>query len=301
MSNGKISNLNQICSLQRYVALDGEMKGLSVIDCHSGKLHFLINESKALDIMQVYYCGENVSFISKNGFKARELPFLRRFEGGMLYTCGLDCVGGVDGHDLHGSLHNTPATLTRMECTEEGIFVEGYMRDSALFGKNLLLKRRISSILGSDRIEIEDTLINEGTKDESYALLYHVNLGYPMLDEGGELVADIEQVRPRNEWAKENISNWKEIQAPKDNYEETCYYLDVKDGGISYRRKDKQFTLRYSKETLPKFIAWKSMANGDYALGLEPSTTELDDGYCLSTIAPKGKKNFKISMIFSKE
>jgi hypothetical protein len=301
MKNGKISDLNQICSLRRYMALDGEMKGLNVIDCHNGKMHFIINESKALDIMQIYYCGENISFVSKNGFKAREIPFLKRFEGGMLYTCGLDCVGEVEGHELHGTLHNTPAILTRMDCTEEGIIVEGYMRDTALFGKNLLLKRRISSIVGSDRIEIEDTLINEGTKQEEYALLYHVNLGYPFLDEGGELVVDPEQVRSRNEWAKAHVVNWKQIQAPKDNFEETCYFLDMKDGNISYIGKDKKFTMQYTKGTLPKFIVWKSMANGDYALGFEPSTTELDEGYSLSIIEPNEKKVFKISMIFSKE
>ena len=293
--------MNQICSMHRYMALDGEMKGLNVIDCHNGKLHFLINESKALDIMQVYYRGENVSFISKNGFKARELHFLRRFEGGMLYTCGLDCVGDVEGHDLHGSLHNTPAILTHMECTEEGIFIEGYMRDSALFGKNLVLKRRISSVAGSDRIDVEDTLINEGTKDESYALLYHVNLGYPLLDEGGELVVNVEQVRPRNEWAKEHIIHWKQMQAPKDDFEEACYFLDMRDGNISYQGKEMKFTMQYTKGTLPKFIVWKSMSNGDYALGLEPSTTELDAGYSLSTIAANDKKNFKISMMFLKE
>ncbi len=301
MDNGKISNLSQVCSLRRYMALDGEMKGLTIIDCHNGKLHFLINESKALDIMQVYYCGDNVSFISKNGFKSREMPFLKRFEGGMLYTCGLDCVGAVNGHDLHGNLHNTPATLTRTECSEEGIFIEGYIRDTALFGKNLLLKRKISSHLNSDRIEIEDTLINEGTNSEAYALLYHINLGYPMLDVGGEIVANVKKVAARNIWADEKISVWNQIQFPLDNYEEMCYFLDMQDGEISYKCKDKQFSLKYSKETLPKFIVWKSMSNGDYALGLEPSTTELDEGYCLSTILPKEKKRFNISMIFTKE
>ena len=92
----KISNLQQIASVRRYTITEGVSKDLKVIDCDNGKIRFLLNESKALDIMQVYYKGENVSFISKNGFTSREINFLNRFEGGMLYTVGLDSAGGRD-------------------------------------------------------------------------------------------------------------------------------------------------------------------------------------------------------------
>ena len=300
MNNGKISNLKQICSLNRYTAIDGVMQGLRVIDCTNGRLRFIVNESKALDIMQVYYEGENVSFISKNGFIAERLPFVKRFEGGMLYTCGLDCVGEVAGYDLHGSLHNTPATLTRMECTEIGIVIEGYMRDSALFGKNLVLKRKITSLQGSDRIDVEDMLINEGTKEENYALLYHVNLGYPMLDSDGRIQANVDSIVARNNWAQTAIGKWDKISEPKENYPEMCYFLNVKDGKVAYQTKGKRFELAYSQDTLPKFIVWKSMSCGDYALGLEPSTTELDDNYTLQTIQPNEMKKFTISMQLSR-
>ena len=68
--NGKISNLAQIASIQRYTISEGIEKGLDVIDCNSGRLRFLINVSKACDVMQLYHDGENVSFVSKNGFSA---------------------------------------------------------------------------------------------------------------------------------------------------------------------------------------------------------------------------------------
>ena len=102
--DGRISNLAQVASIRRYTFTEGREKGLDVIDCDNGKIRFLLNVSKACDIMQIYHEGENVSFVSKNGFTAREIPFLNRFEGGMLYTCGLDSVGGRAGYDIHGSL-----------------------------------------------------------------------------------------------------------------------------------------------------------------------------------------------------
>lgn len=152
--DGRISNFAQIASIRRYELTEGAELGLRVLDCDNGKIRFLLNESKALDVMQVYHEGQNVSFISKNGFCARETPFANRFEGGMLYTCGLDSVGAREGFELHGSHHNTPARVTRAECSEEGILIEAEVRETALFGKNLLFRRRVYSAVGSETLEI---------------------------------------------------------------------------------------------------------------------------------------------------
>ena len=172
--DGRISNLQQVASLRRYTLTDGVGKGLDVLDCDNGKIRFLLNVSKACDVMQLYHEGQNTSFISKNGFTLREPPFGNRFEGGMLYTCGLDNVGGMrDGNPVHGSLHNIPAEIVRAECNSEGIVVEAIIRDTALFGKNLVLRRRIYSAIGSESLRLEDTLVNEGYRTENYCVLYH--------------------------------------------------------------------------------------------------------------------------------
>ena len=187
--DGRISNLQQVASLRRYTLTEGREKGLDVLDCDNGKIRFLLNISKACDIMQLYHEGQNMSFVSKNGFTKREIPFLNRFEGGMLYTCGLDSVGGREGYELHGTFHNIPAEIVRAECNEKGIVVEAIIRDTALFGKNLVMKRKISTAVFGESVTLEDTLINEGYKAEEYCLLYHINVGYPMLDDGAKIVA----------------------------------------------------------------------------------------------------------------
>ena len=284
--DGKISNLQQVASLRHYTLTEGREKGLDVLDCDNGKIRFLLNVSKACDIMQLYHEGQNMSFISKNGFTKREIPFLNRFEGGMLYTCGLDSVGGREGYELHGTFHNTPAEIIRAECNENGIVVEAIIRDTALFGKNLVMKRKVSTAVFGDSVTLEDTLINEGYKAEEYCLLYHINVGYPMLDDGAKIVADVDSYTPRTEWAKQNEGTMYEMSAPVPNQEETCYFLKMNKPQISLvnEKVGKRFTVSYSGDTLPHFVEWKSMASGDYALGLEPCTTELDDGFTYRTI-----------------
>lgn len=288
----------QVASLRRYELTEGAERGLRVLDCDNGKLRFLLNESKALDVMQLYHEGQNVSFISKNGFTARETPFASRFEGGMLYTCGLDSVGAREGYELHGSHHNTPAKVTRAECSEAGILVEAEMSETELFGKNLVFRRRVFSAIGSDTLEISDTLENRGAREEEYCLLYHVNVGYPMLDEGTELVDDAEEIIPRAPWAAEHLAERRQMGASVDNEEEMCYFLRLKTPAVSLVNKalGKTFSLAWSGDTLPHFVEWKSMASGDYALGLEPCTTELDDRFAYKTIGAGERVAFRIKI-----
>lgn len=296
--NGKISDFSQCASLRRYTLSEGRGKGLDVIDCDNGKLRFLINVSKACDIMQLYHAGENISFVSKNGFTKSECDFLRRFEGGMLYTCGLDSVGGRKGYELHGNFHNLPAEIIRAECNRREIVVESVVRDTSLFGKNLALYRRISTEPDSLFVKVEDTLVNEGYSDEQYCLLYHVNLGYPMLDSGAKIVAKVNSVSPRNEWSEKNQEDMYEIGEPKIRRDECCYFLNLDSPEISLINETigKRFTLTYSKDTLPHFVEWKSEACGDYALGLEPATTALDENFEYKTIRAGERVSFSLNM-----
>jgi len=300
--DGRISNYRQVASLTRYTITDGRGKGLEVIDCDNGKIRFLLNVSKALDIMQLYHEGMNMSFLSKNAFTAREVNFLNRFEGGMLYTCGLDNAGNHEGFELHGQLHNTPAEIVTAKCDEDGILVEAVIRRTALFGENLVLYRKITSAIGSGSVKLEDTLVNEAYCEEGFCMLYHINLGYPMLDEGTKIVADVEKADARTDFAKANIGTMFEMTAPVDNQDEQCFYLQLKYPKITLvnDKLGKSFTVEYEGEALKNFVEWKSMASGDYALGLEPTTTRLDETFHYTMLAPGEKSVTSVTLTVSK-
>lgn len=294
----RINNSEQVAYVRRYALTDGAAAGIKVVEVYNGVLRFLLNESKALDIMQLFHKGTNISYLSKNAFTKRETTFLKRFEGGMLYTCGIDVIGGQAGYEDHGSFHNIPAQITKCECTEDKITIEAIIRDTELFGKNLVMKRRYETEIGSDTVTLFDTLINERYHDEGYSILYHVNVGYPMLDDGVKIQAETNKITPRNAWAEKHIDKAFDIEAPEDGKEETCYLLDMKKPQISVVNKKlgKKLTLSYSEKMLPHFVEWKSMASGDYALGLEPSTSLLDDKFAFSKIGKQDELHFSISL-----
>lgn len=301
--DGRISNFQQVSSIRRYVLLDGQEKGLEVLDCDNGKIRFLLNVSKACDIMQLYHEGQNVSFISKNGFSKENKPFLNRFEGGMLYTCGLNSLGDKEGYEFHGTVHNIPATITRTECDEKGIVVEAILRDTALFGQELVLKRTIFTEMGSESITLQDTLVNEGYREENYCLLYHINVGYPMLDVGAKINARVKNYMPRSAFAKNKADKMFEISNAVPNQEEMCYFLQLEEPsiGIVNENLKKKLSISYSADTLPYFVEWKSMASGDYALGFEPSTSELGDKFVYASIKPMESITFFVKLSIQKQ
>lgn len=51
--NEKISNLSQLAYVRRYAISDGREAGLKIAEVNNGKLRFLLNESKALDMPQL--------------------------------------------------------------------------------------------------------------------------------------------------------------------------------------------------------------------------------------------------------
>ena len=57
----KISNFQQIASIRKYTLTEGREKGLDVLDCDNGKIRFLLNVSKACDIMQLYHEGHTTT------------------------------------------------------------------------------------------------------------------------------------------------------------------------------------------------------------------------------------------------
>ena len=297
----RISHADQRAYVRRYTLSGGDSDGVRIIECDTGKIRFLLNESRALDIPQLWHEGKNVSFLSKNGINALPCDFSSRFEGGMLYTCGLDAIGGRDGHELHGTIHTRPALVLSARCGKEGILVEGIIREHALFGKNLVLKRRVTAPAGGESVTVQDTLANRGTKEEEYCLLYHVNLGYPFLAAGTTVKYDAEEVVPRTPFAGAHAADRIRFPEPKDNAEERCFFVRPR---TPYAEAESpaggRFLLSWTGETLPCMVQWVSPASGDFALGLEPATSFLDDKLTLKKIAPGEEVSFAVKITVSR-
>ena len=281
----KIGNTEQLCVAQRVQVTDGRGNGARQIYVANGKLNFVLSESNALDVLRLWHEGTNIGFVSKNGMYTAPADFFGNFPAGMLYTCGLDAIGGVEGHPIHGRIHSIPAEIKELKAGESGVKIVAEIRDTALFGQNLILTRTVSTAAGSDEVKIEDRLENHAFRDEKYCMLYHVNVGYPIVDAGAKISGNFVESKPRTPWAEHEMTKMLKVESPIDNAEETCYFHLTKDGKMTIENKTlgKRFTVASS---LRKFVQWKSRASGDYVVGLEPCTSWLDGELKYSVLKP---------------
>ncbi len=282
---GKIGNAEQVCSATRVQVTDGRGIGARLVYVANGRLNFVLSESNALDILRLWHRGTNVGFVSKNGLYTPPEDFLHSFPAGMLYTCGLDAIGAVDGHRLHGRIHSVPAEIRELRADENGVRVVAEIRDTALFGENLSITRTLETAAGSDEIRLTDRIENRAFRDERFCMLYHVNVGWPIVDAGARVVGNFTRSLPRDDWAKHEMARMLEVEAPIDNAAETCYFHQTADGAMAVENAaiGKRFTV---KSSLRKFVQWKSRASGDYVIGLEPCTSWLDGELKYSILKP---------------
>lgn len=294
MKNPKISHSSQLCDVIKYTR-EGRESG-RYLDVHNGNLSFTVCLDKCMDISYFRFQGENVSFISPNGV-CSDGSFEQTFCGGMLYTCGLESLGRRNGFPMHGSIHNVKATLGRIACDEREIIVEGEMRNAALFGGNVKLKRSIYTEYKSNSVVITDVLTNDGFNDVQYALLYHMNLGYPFLEDGVKVNIQAVNSRGRDDFAARNLPFYDKISNPVDNREQVFFH-ETSCGRVEVinERQDKSVEFLYGLKQLPRLVQWKSMVAGNYALGIEPSTSFLDDEFEYKTLKAGETETFSVTI-----
>ena len=208
---------------------------------------------------------------------------------------------------MHGRIRTTPAEHLRGDGVwKAGNYVlrtSGEMREGELFGENLVLRRSIETVYSFKTVAIIDEIENQGFRDEPLMLLYHINIGYPLLDEGTELLAPTRSVKPRDPEAAGHEDKWNVMESPKDNEPEYVFIHDLaytKDGrGVVCVINEKLglgLKIGFTRENLPYFMEWKSIASGDYVLGLEPANSSVygrlfhEKEGTLHTIAPFAKE-----------
>lgn len=284
----KLGNLEQIAYTKRIEYKNGKANSVHAIICKNERLSFTLLESMALDIFDLSYAGNNMSFISKNGLVSKNLAntnaydFSKYFGGGFLYTCGLDNIGKPDEEKLlHGSLSSIPALITKEKTFIENgkiiLEVEGEICDTALFSKDIKVVRNYK--IHNNKIILTDEVVNLDFNDQEIIMLYHFNLGYPMLDTCTKFNANISSTVCRTEncvLEKYNIMN-----EPIDHcFEEVFVHsIDEDTAIIEIENTKLKQKIKFSYETkfLKYLMEWKSMQSRDYVLGIEPATSHLDD------------------------
>jgi len=163
-----------------------------------GGLDFWAMTDRSFDIGPLWFKGIPLAWQSPSGFSN---PMLTRSEhdaghgvgrmlSGLLMTCGLDHVRQPDSpHPLHGHFPMTPARLLTSaeswDCATPTLIAEAEVIQYRLGAECLRLKRCIAAPIGDTALTIQDTVTNDSSHVQVHDILYHFNLGHPLVTDGG--------------------------------------------------------------------------------------------------------------------
>lgn len=284
MKNPYIGHDSQLYGIEEHRLAGGKGDGMRLLMVNNGKgLELTVSLDRACDISRLKYRGINMSYFSPCGYVApayyesKGTDWLKSFTAGFLTTCGLQAVGSPCTDEgevlpLHGSIANTPAEKSYWFEEEDALVIRAEVPDEVIFAGKLRLKREFRVSLKENEFTITDTIENTGDTTRPFEILYHMNMGYPLLDEDSVIDIPSVSVAPRDDHAAEDIENWMHMIKPRAGYVERCYYHKFENQGkasIFQPKLGQGLEISFDAKELDGFVEWKMMGVRDYVLGLE--------------------------------
>jgi hypothetical protein len=116
-------------------------------------------------------------------------------------------------------------------------------------------------------------------------LLYHVNLGWPLLGEQAEVVANVGE--PRVATPAAEGADWRVIEPPSFPFTEQVWEHTPRADPAGFGRaailnadigdgRPLGVELAWSHATLPRLFQWRVMSEQNYVVGLEPGNAPIE-------------------------
>ena len=304
----RIGHLSQVGGVQLLQSDDGPSRGVRLLEFRTGTgFQFKVALERGMDVGAAEYRGASLAWIPPTMLAApwyfeqqTDFGWLRTALGGLNNTCGLVHIGNPEEDDVshynfparvrerygvHDRAALIPAELCSYGPRWEGdaclLEATGRVTQAQTYGETLTLMRTYRAWLGESRFVMRDTVTNEGHTRVVHMLLYHINVGFPIVDAGSELLAPFAGP-PRvlfGDADPNDVGSYRRFIAPqKDWVQQTFEHRLLFAGGgrvpvavvNSALGKGLGLYLRYDPSTLPKYIEWRMMGEGQYAVGMEP-------------------------------
>ena len=288
---------------------DGVERGMRLLELRTGSgLCVSVMVDHAMDIADLSHNGRAIVWHSPTGFRhpglhepkgEAGLGWARSFSG-FLSTCGLDHTLGtdeVDGsnyndprrltlrHGLHARLGAIPARLTGYGERWEGdrciLWAEGVIGQAAVFGEVLYLHRRIKADLASNEVRLTGRVVIAGCALTPHLLTYHINPGYPVIDDGSRSLAPSRRViwaSPATTLMAQDVG-YRQCPASVAGFAEQVWEHDmaadatglVPVAGVNDRVGPGPLVETHPAQ-FPRALQWQNFHADHNEMGVEPST-----------------------------
>ena len=251
-------------------------------------MEFCVEPCRGLDISSLSFNGTAISYLAPCGvqnpsvFDYSNDSFSNNMFFGLLTTCGLENTGPgcKDEHGIqysqHGSLDYCEAENVRFHFEENGrvLTITGIVQDTRFSRHHFVLNRKIQFSCETSEIAIEDSVENQGEKDQ-ICIMYHYNFGDPFLSDCCQLEIPFSSATPKNADAIHELDNITTVTQPSSLQKPHVFYLQFSPAALHsasiYNPKLDIFAkLSFAGDSLPCMDLWKNLRPDQYVMSFEP-------------------------------
>lgn len=284
----------------RFVRLtDGPRSGVEVLEIATGNFRTAILPTRGMSLWKAWCDDWEIGWqspvagpIHPSLIRIDEPSGLGWLDGfdELVVRCGLESNGAPDfeaggklKYPLHGKIGNLPARRLDIAVDPEAgtLQVVGLVSETRFLIQSLEMRSEYIFRVNEAAVACVDTITNRSARAASMQLLYHINVGAPLLQAGSRVVAAFEELAPRDARAAEGIDGWDSYLGPAAGYAEQVYFakpIADEQGWSTSVLHDAEVSrgvsVGFKTTTLPYLNLWKNTtAEVDgYVTGLEPAT-----------------------------
>ncbi len=207
----------------------------------------------------------------------------------LLVRCGLNSNGapqfstnGQLEFPLHGCIGNLPAQSITIQLLEKHTLeITAEVHEARFHYHHWRLTTQYRLYFGKTHFDVLDSVTNLSGRQRDFQLLYHFNLGHPLLEPGGRVHLGANEVAPRDANTRQDCLEWNRIHAPRPGEPEQVFFLrpkcDAAERGLALltnAARSLAAGIEFDTRALPCFTLWKNYADprDGYVIGLEPGT-----------------------------
>lgn len=319
-----VGNLYQIGGTRHYCLTDGNCNGTRCIDVKTGSgFEYTVVCDRGLDISLASFDGMNLVYLTAGMesnpafYNPSDSEWLRTFSAGLLTTCGPThlsnpCEDAGEKLGLHGrwSSLSTKQVCDLTDYEKGKIEIRGILQEAIPFGYKLNMKRSIQSEFGKSVVIIEDEIENESSRPAPLNLLYHVNFGYPLLDESAMIHVPSSKYCGYDDYSEERRCEQCTVKRPGEGEREKNYLhtFENEEGVVTAwihnpnLQNGTAVYLRFDPKQLPYMTQWVMEDIKDYVVALEPANVPCEPRNVLRnmgifpTLDPGEKRRFRLEI-----
>ena len=215
--------------------------------------------------------------------------FERTFFGGLVTTCGMEAFG-PPGEDRwgdwpqHGHFNRLCARDVRYTVRWDEpvpvIEVCGTILQFRMFGESLRVQRTWRVGVYENSITLHDRVTNDGGRREPHMLLYHCNIGFPMLDDATFWTIDAASTEPRDAVAEAALGVWNRGAPPQPQFAEQVFVHQPSADEAGWATATAtnprlaggtSLSIGFRPIELPALFSWRMLGYGTYVMAAEPA------------------------------